>query len=60
VLFKRKKLETGPLTEQEFYALADYNGRINRGDRPEDPALAERMAELQERWNRWVREEWRP
>jgi hypothetical protein len=57
---RKKTLDTGPLTEQEFYELADYNGRINRGDRPDDPALVERMAELQERWNRWVREEWRP
>jgi hypothetical protein len=57
---RRRKLDTGPLTEQEFHELADYNGELNRGGIHTDEALKARMAELQEKWDRWVREEWKP
>jgi len=43
------------MTEEEFHQLASYNGYVGEGLVHTD-AWKAKMAVLQERWDRWVRE----
>ncbi len=53
---RRRKLELPPdMTEEEFHQLASYNGYVGEGLVHTD-AWKAKMAVLQERWDRWVRE----